>query len=151
MAVMSQVNPAGAASLGLIETLIDLLQKPDSSRIEVAMARYRLDPQGMKIMDDAGHSIAIRSFEVKEMSSDTQAKLRRELEAVPLSCLMVLWMAGIGKDSKLGAATFDTKSFARKARASTLDEVDRFVIKDYIQRHRESVEAGLAGKSETVQ
>lgn len=115
------------------------------------MARYRLDAQGLKISDDEGHSIAIRSFEVKDMNSDTQARLHRELEAVPLSCLMVLWMQGIGKDSKLGAATFDTKSLERKARALTLDEVDRFVIKDYIQRHRASVEQYLTGESGSVQ
>ena len=116
------------------------------------MARYRLDPQGMKIMDDDGkHSIAIRTLEVKDMNADTQAKLRRELEAVPLSCLMVLWMEGIGKDAKLGAATFDPATTHRKARAVVLDEVDRYAIKDYIQRHRESVEAGMAGESETVQ
>ena len=115
------------------------------------MARYRLDAQGLKISDDEGHSIAIRSFEVKDMNTDTQARLQRELEAVPLSCLMILWMQGIGKDSKLGATTFDTKTFARKARALTLDEVDRFVIKDYIQRHRESVEATIAGESGSIQ
>lgn len=148
---MSQVNPAGPTALGLVETLIDLINNPAASRIEVAMARYRLDPQGLKIMDDAGHSIAIRSFEVKDMNSDTQAKLRRELEAVSLSCLMVLWMQGFGKESKLGAATFDPATNHRKARAAVLDEVERYAIKDYIQRHRQSVEAGLAGESETVQ
>jgi hypothetical protein len=148
---MSQVNPAGSATLGLIETLIDLVKNPDVSRIEVAMARYRLDAQGMKIMmEDGKHSIAIRSLEVKDMDTDTQEKLRRELEAVPISCLMVLWMQGTGKDSKLGAATFDPETQSRKARASTLDEVDRFAISDYIQRHRASVEAAAAGESETV-
>ena len=148
---MTQANLAGTASPGLIETLNDLVKKSDASRIEVAMARYRLDEQGLKIMDAEGHSIAIRSFEVKDMNSDTQARLHRELEAVPLSCVMVLWMQGIGKDSKLGAATFDTESFARKARALVLDEVDRFVIKDYIQRHRESVEASIARESGSIQ
>jgi hypothetical protein len=148
---MSQVNPAGTATLGLAETLIDLVKTPDASRIEVAMARYRLDAQGMKIMmEDGKHSIAIRSLEVKDMDTDTQEKLRRELEAVPISCLMVLWMQGTGKDSKLGAATFDPETRSRKARASTLDEVDRFAISDYIQRHRASVEAAVAGESETV-
>ena len=115
------------------------------------MARYRLDAQGLKIMmEDGKHSIAIRSLEVKDMDTDTQKKLRRELEAVHISCLMVLWMQGIGKDSKLGAATFDPETKSRKARASTLDEVDRFAISDYIQRHRASVEAAAAGESETV-
>ena len=148
---MTQVNPAGAAFPGLIETLKDLVKKPDASRIEVAMARYRLDAQGLKIvMDDGKHSIAIRSFEVKDMNSDTQEKLRRELESVPISCLMILWMEGSGKESKLGAATFDPKSHSRKARASTLDEVERFAISDFIQRHRQSVEEYLDGESETV-
>jgi hypothetical protein len=149
---MTQVNPAGATALGLVETLIGLVNNPAASRIEVAMARYRLDAQGLKIMDDDGkHSIAIRSFEVRDMNSDTQEKLRREVEAFPLSCLMVLWMQGFGKESKLGAATFDPVTSNRKAREAVLDEVDRYAIKDYIQRHRQSVEAGLAGESETVQ
>jgi hypothetical protein len=148
---MSQVNPAGSATLGLVETLVDLVKNPDASRIEVAMARYRLDAQGMKIMmEDGKHSIAIRSLEVKDMDADTQEKLRRELEAVPISCLMVLWMQGTGKDSKLGAATFDPETKSRKARASTLDEVDRFAISDYIQRHRASVETSAASESKTV-
>jgi hypothetical protein len=148
---MTQANPAGAASPGLIETLIDLVKKPDASRIEVAMARYRLDAQGLKIrLEDGTHSIAIRSLEVKDMDTNTQEKLRRELEAVPISCLMVLWMQGIGKDSKLGAATFDPKTNSRKARAATLDEVEKFTLSDYIQRHRQSVEASAAGESKTV-
>jgi hypothetical protein len=151
MAAMTQVNSAGVVSPGLVETLIDLLKKPNASRIEVGMARYRLDAQGLKIiMEDGKHSIAVRSLEVKDMNSDTQEKLRRELEAVPISCLMILWMEGIGKESKLGAATFDPKSHSRKARASTLDEVERYTITDYIQRHRQSVEATVAGESETI-
>lgn len=132
----------GAATLGLVETLIDLVKNPEASRIEVAMARYRLDEQGLKIMmEDGKHSIAIRSLEVKDMGTDTQEKLRRELEAVPISCLMVLWMQGFAKESKLGAATFDPITKKRKARVATLDEIERFSISDYIQRHRQSVEA----------
>jgi hypothetical protein len=147
---MSQVNPAGNATLGLIETLIDLVKNPDASRIEVAMARYRLDAQGLKIrLEDGTHSIAIRSLEVKDVDTNTQEKLRRELEAVPISCLMVLWMQGSGKESKLGAATFDPKTNSRKARAATLDEVEKFTLSDYIQRHRSSVEASAA-ESKTV-
>jgi hypothetical protein len=132
----------GATTHGLIETLIDLVKNPAASRIEVAMARYRLDAQGLKItLDDGTHSIAIRSLEVKDMDTNTQEKLRRELEAVPISCLMVLWMQGIGKDGKLGAATFDPKTNNRKARAATLDEVEKFALADYIQRYKQSVEA----------
>jgi hypothetical protein len=74
---MSQVNPAGAAILGLIETLIDLVKNPDASRIEVAMASYHLDAQGLKIREGGKHSIALRSFEVKDMNSDTQEQLRQ--------------------------------------------------------------------------
>jgi hypothetical protein len=106
------------------------------------MARYRLDAQGLKItLDDGTHSIAIRSLEVKDIDTGIQEKLRRELEAVPISCLMVLWMQGIGKDGKLGAATFDPKTNNRKARAATLDEVEKFALSDYIQRYKQSVES----------
>jgi hypothetical protein len=147
---MSQVNPAGAASLGLIETLIDLVKNPNASRIEVAMGSYSLDAQGLKIREDGKHSIALRSFEVKDMDSDTQKQLRQQIEAGPVSCLMILWMEGSGQESKLGAATFDPITNNRKARAATLDEVERFVISDFIQRHRQSVEGNLAGGSETV-
>jgi len=145
-AAMSQVNPAGATTLGLVETLIDLVKNPDASRIEVAMASYNLDAQGLKIREGGKHSIALRSFEVKDMNTDTQEQLRQQIEARPTSCLMVLWMQGFAKESKLGAATFDPITNNRKARAATLDEVERFAISDYIQRHRQSVEA----ESETV-
>jgi hypothetical protein len=143
---MSQVNP----TLGLVETLIDLVKNPGASRIEVAMGSYHLDAQGLKIMEGGKHSIALSSFEVKDMNSDTQEQLRQQIEAGPVTCLMVLWMQGFAKESKLGAATFDPKTKSRKARAATLDEVERFVVSDYIQRHRPSVEASAAGESETV-
>ena len=147
---MSQVNPAGAATLGLVETLTDLVKNPDASRIEVAMASYNLDAQGLKIREGGKHSIALRSFEVKDMTSDTQEQLRQQIEGGAVSCLMVLWMQGFAQESKLGAATFDPLTSNRKARAATLDEVERFAISDYIQRHRQSVEAHLPGESKTV-
>ena len=147
---MSQVNPAGTVTLGLVETLIDLVKNPNASRIEVAMASYHLDAQGLKIREGGKHSIALRSFEVKDMDSDTQEQLRQHLEAGPVSCLMILWMEGFGQESKLGAATFDPITNNRKARAATLDEVERFTISDYIQRHRQSIEADLPGESKTV-
>ena len=147
---MSQVNPAGAATLGLVETLIDLVKKPDASRIEVAMGSYHLDAQGLKIREAGKHSIALRSFEVKDMDNDTQEQLRQQIEAGPVSCLMILWMEGVGQESKLGAATFDPVTNHRKARVATLDEIERFTISDYIQRHRQSVEANTGGGSETV-
>jgi hypothetical protein len=147
---MSQVNPAGAATLGLVETLIDLVKNPNASRIEVAVGSYHLDAQGLKIREDGKHSIALRSFEVKDMNSDTQEQLRQEIETGPISCLMILWMEGFAQESRLGAATFDPITNNRKARAATLDEVERFAISDYIQRHRRSVEANVAGESKTV-
>jgi hypothetical protein len=147
---MSEVNPAGAATLALVETLIDLIKNPNASRIEVAMGSYSLDAQGLKIREGGKHSIALRSFEVKDMDSDTQEQLRQQIEAGPVSCLMILWMEGFAQESKLGAATFDPITNNRKARAATLDEVERFAISDFIQRHRQSVEANSAGGSETV-
>jgi hypothetical protein len=147
---MSEVNSAGAATLGLVETLIDLVKNSNASRIEVAMGSYNLDAQGLKIREGGKHSIALRSFEVKDMGSDTQEKLHQQIEAGPISCLMILWMEGLGQESKLGAATFDPITNNRKARAATLDEVERFAISDYIQRHRQSVEGDLAGESKTV-
>jgi hypothetical protein len=63
---------------------------------------------------------------------------------------MILWMEGSGQESKLGAATFDPITYHRKARVATLDEVERFAISDYIQRHRQSVEGNTGGESETV-
>jgi hypothetical protein len=147
---MSEVNSAGAAILGLVETLIDLVKNPNASRIEVAMGSYNLDAQGLKIREGGKHSIALRSFEVKDMGTNTQEQLRQQIEAGPVTCLMILWMEGSGQESKLGAATFDPITYNRKARAATLDEVERFTISDFIQRHRESVEGNLAGGSETV-
>ena len=147
---MSQTNPAGAATLGLVETLTDLVKNPDASRIEVAMASYHLDAQGLKIREGGKHSIALRSFEVKDMNSDTQEQLRQQIAAGPVACLMILWMEGSGQQSKLGAATFDPITHNRKARVATLDEVERFAISDYIQRHRQSVEANSAGESKTI-
>jgi len=114
------------------------------------MGSYHLDAQGLKVREGGKHSIALRSFEVKDMDSDTQEQLRQQIEAGPVSCLMILWMEGFGQESKLGAATFDPITNNRKARAATLDEVERFTISDYIQRHRQSVEASLGGESKTV-
>ena len=39
--LMTEINPAGTLFLGLIEELMDLLAKPDVSRIEVVMRLVR--------------------------------------------------------------------------------------------------------------
>ncbi len=132
---MSEVHPAGTAFLGLIEMLIDLVNNPDVSRIEIVMGSYEADEQGKDKLVDGQLSIALRPFIVRGMNKAVQDELRKEMEAGPLSYLMVLWMEQFEKENKLGLFLIDPETKQQKAPGvAGLDKIEKSAIADYLQR-----------------
>jgi hypothetical protein len=131
---MGEANPAGTAFLGLIDALIDLTKDPNVSNIEVVMGSYEIDEQGKDKLIDGQLSVALRGVVVRGMNKAVQEELRKEIEAGPLSYLMILWTERSAR-GPLGIMTFDpvTKQ-QREPGVAGLDKVQKSAIADYLQR-----------------
>lgn len=129
---MGEVHPAGTEFLGLIDALIDLTKDPNVSNIEVVMGSYEGDEQGKDKLIDGQLSVALRSFIVRGMNKDVQEQLRKQIEAGPLSYLMILWTDRSAKG--LGILTFDPETKQRKPGVAGLDKVQKSAVSDYLQR-----------------
>jgi hypothetical protein len=131
---MGEVHPAGTAFLGLIDALIDLTKDPSVSNIEVVMGSYEVDEQGKDKLIDGQLSVALRGVLVRGMNQAVQEELRKQIEAGPLSYLMILWTERSAR-GPLGIMIFDpvTKEH-REPGVAGLDKVQKSAIADYLQR-----------------
>jgi hypothetical protein len=133
---MADVNPAGTAFLGLVEALIDLQNDPDVSNIEVVMGSYEVDEQGKDKLIDGQLSVEMRPMIVRGMNKDVQEELRKQIDARPLSYLMILWTERSSK-GPLGMMLFDPVTKQEKQKPggiAGLDKVEKSAIADYLQR-----------------
>jgi hypothetical protein len=130
---MADVNLAGTAFLGLIDALIDLTGDPNVSNIEVVMGSYEVDEQGQDKLIDGQLSIALRGVVVRGMNKAVQEELRKQIEAGPLSYLMILWTDRAGKGT-LGILTFDPVTKEQTSGTGSLDKVQKSAISDYLRR-----------------
>lgn len=107
MLPMAQVNPPGTMFLGLIEELMDLLKKPEVSRVQVVMASYELDQHDENKLVDGKHSVALRGFVIRGMNKEVQENLREQFEAGPITHLMIFWIERFQNENKVGILRFD--------------------------------------------
>jgi hypothetical protein len=128
---MSEANPPGTVFVVLIGELLDLVRNPDIAKISVVIGSYELDHKGANKMVNGKASVALRSFEIGGMNEEVQEKLRAEIEAGPIGHLMVLW---IDRFKGLGFARFDPVTDRKSASMSDLDNVEKSMIADYLQR-----------------
>ena len=128
------INPEGAAFLGLIDTLIDLVRNPAVSRIEVIMSSFALDERGEKKLMSGKASILERSFVVRHVNKDVREKLREQLDAGPVTCLMILWMERFENGNKMGIQTFDPAIQRKRDHAADYDDVEKSAISGYLHR-----------------
>jgi hypothetical protein len=131
---MTQFNPPGTMFLGLIEELMDLLKKPEVSRIEVVMASYEHNQNGENKLLDGKHSVALRGFVIRGMNKEVQEKLREQFEAEPITHLVIFWIERFQNENKVGILRFDPVTKKKAIHNSPLDEVEKNALSDYVQR-----------------
>jgi len=132
---MSDINPPGTLFLGLVEELMDILKNPHNSNVEVVIASYEVDQEGKTKMIDGKDSIAMRAFEIGGMNREVQETLRAEIDAGPITHLMIPWRAGSPDGSgKPGIARFVSPSKQKTGTLSDFDHVEKSIFAAYLQR-----------------
>jgi len=132
---MSDINPKGTAFVGLIDELMDLLAKPDVSRIEVVIGSFALDDSGKRKLIGGNASLTTRAFQIGGMNEEVQEGLRKEFEAEPVNLLMILWLDRF-PNGPLGFVTFDAEINKRKKSLSDLDEAEKSTLEAYRERQK---------------
>jgi hypothetical protein len=128
---MSEVNPAGTVFLNLVAELMDLVKDSNASRIEVVMASCDRDGQGKEKLVNGKMSYTKRAFAIRGMDKNSQEKIRAEVDASPISHLMVLWVQPGG----LGMLRFDPVTNQKTtAGIDGCDAVEKSMIADYLNR-----------------
>jgi hypothetical protein len=130
---MNDVIPAGATFVGLVGELLDLVADSNVSRIEVVLGSYELDDQGKRKIVNGKESVTTRALAIGKIGTDVQEALRRELDAGPVSLIMILWVDRGSPASPFGVARF--VSTGRKLGGlDTFDHVEKTVFADYVNR-----------------
>jgi hypothetical protein len=119
--------------VGLIGELMDLVNNPNVSRIEVVMASYELDDRGQRKMEGGEDVVAIRPFVVSGMDKPVQDGLRKEFDSGPIALLMILWMDRT-RPGGPGMFFFDAVGKKTSRGIADMDHLEKTVMVDYLNR-----------------
>jgi hypothetical protein len=86
-----KVQPAGTHFLGLIDSLIDLFNKPGISHVEVVFAHFKVNAKGEKILENKKNVAEIRAVAITGISPEIQEELRKKSEQPMLISQMILY------------------------------------------------------------
>jgi hypothetical protein len=86
-----KVQPAGTQFLALVDSLIDLFQKPGISHVEVVFVHYKLDAKGEKVLENNKHVASIDALAITGISLEIREEIRKKSEDPSLISQMVLY------------------------------------------------------------
>lgn len=130
---MGEVNPAGTMFVGLIPELMHLVADPNVSRVEVVIGSYDLDEQGNNKLIDGKESVTTRAYPIRSVDKPVRDNLRAQLNAVPFTLLMVLWIDRVLQKVP-GMLFFDASGKKRTPGVAGMDHLEKSVMADYLTR-----------------
>ncbi len=86
-----KVQPAGTQFLALVDSLIDMFQKPGISHVEVIFVHYKLDGKGEKILENGKHVASINALAITGISPEIREEIRKNSEDPSLMSQMILY------------------------------------------------------------
>jgi hypothetical protein len=135
---MTEINPAGTLFLGLIEELIDLLQDPNVSRIEVVIGGHEVDENDKPKLVDGKESFALRPFAISGMDTQVQEALRREIESGPVNLLMIFCVDRTQTGVPVRFAIFGEAGKKRTPGVAGMSRLEKTAFADYLNRQVKS-------------